>query len=128
MDQYDYCTLDDALAIAVMLNAGSPVWFGYSNNLTTFTVFIAPPAPSIGQLPYGGRPHGRYVVGIVYVGCFHFDLRDGPLFPNYVGEKLKLPESDATAVTDLLNAIRHELLIEQGTDSDEETTQPQPNE
>lgn len=112
MDHYGLCTLEDAPRIADELRAGHGVWFGLGlHQSTALTVFMAPPAPVIGDLPYGGGPYGRYCVGVAYLGCFHFTFGDDPLFPRYVGEKLGMnDESDAEEFTRMLDAIRQALI------------------
>lgn len=114
MDQFQLCTLEDAPAIATELRAGHNVVFGYQfYNTTTYSIFIGQPPVVIGQTPYGGQPYGRYIVGVVYVGLFHFDLHpDEPLHTDYVSEKLHLDAYDAQAVTTILNAVREQLAEE----------------
>ncbi len=110
MDQYGTCQLDDAPMLAEKLNDGRPIIFSFSNDETNaYVISITPNMEKMGVMPFGGNPTGRFGVGVLRRGFFHFDLNRKELYPDYVGEKLGLAEYDAEAVTKMLNAIRTEL-------------------
>jgi hypothetical protein len=111
MDDLGICDLEDASRIAAELRAGHNVLFGFRRDQEgEYTVLIGPPATIVGKLPYSGQAYGRYLVGVIYVGLFHFTLDEGPVYSTYVCEKLRMESGDAVALTYLLNAIREELI------------------
>jgi|AntRauTorcE11897_2_1112592.scaffolds.fasta_scaffold31697_3 hypothetical protein len=112
MDEYGTCTLSDAPMLAKKLNAGDAIIFGYSNDdINGYVISISPRLTPVGTMPFGGDPTGKYGIGVLMRGFFHFDLNKiEPFYESYIGEKLGLRRPDARPVAQMLNAIRSELI------------------
>lgn len=105
MQENKIYTLDDTPRIADKLNQNQNVLFSYSpDEIDCYIVFIAPSFSILSEIPFGGDPHNRYMVSLLKIGCFHFNLNK-PLFPAYVGEKFGLDNVSAEHVTTMLNGI-----------------------
>ncbi len=110
MDEYQSCNLSDAPMLARKVKNGENIIFSFSlDRVSSYIMLITGTFTKIGVMPFGGNPVGSYCVSLLYHGFYYFDFDVGDVHKSYIAEKLRLDESAAKDVAEMLNAIGFEL-------------------